>query len=57
MPTINRLAVQSKSVPLRKNNKIPIFNSSNYPQISTGSYLLQQKRVLQTGRIPNNYIQ
>ena len=54
MPSINRLAVQNKSVPLRKNNKIPIFNSLNYPQISTGSYLLQQKRVLQTGSNPSN---
>ena len=57
MPSINRLAVQNKSVNLRKNNKIPIFNSLNFPQISTGNYSLQQKRVFQTGSIPNNYTQ
>jgi hypothetical protein len=63
--TINRLAIQNKTVSVRKSTKIPLskFNTLNFPQSnSTMEFknISVQKipvRMFQTGNLENNYIQ
>ena len=61
--TINRLAIQNKTVSVRKSTKIPLtkFNTLDFPK---GKYYVEPvvvttepKKVFQTGNLENNYIQ
>ena len=60
MPTINRLSVENKTINLSKKNNLRKFNTLNFPQSLTKNANIQQqlqKKIFQTGSIPNNYIQ
>jgi len=61
--TINRLAIQNKTVNVRKSTKIPLskFNTLDFPK---GKFYIEPvvttnepKKVFQTGNLENNYIQ
>ena len=61
--TINRLAIQNKTVNVRKSTKIPLskFNTLDFPKgkfyIEPVVTTTEPKKVFQTGNLENNYIQ
>jgi hypothetical protein len=61
--TINRLAIQNKTLSVRKSTKIPLskFNTLDFPKgkfyIEPVITINEPKKVFQTGNLENNYIQ